>query len=296
MSKSLRALGAALWLAGAAAGPARAQQLLDWTIHTRAEPEALATGADAVFWNPAGLGVLAGRGEALAAALQTSDQVGLKGLAAAGVVRLARGTSMAVGYEHFGIDDIGRTGTEPPDTGAADLFAVGEDRLTLGAAQPIGRRAWVGGLVEYDRADSGMGVTDGFTFGAGALLTGGGPLAPQLGVAALALSGSTRWRAGLGAALPFSARLPATVRVSYGIAGQSDRPGRPAQRLAVTGDFHDRLTLSLAGVAERSDGETAYTPEAMAEFRVGRYVLGVVRESLANDFGPALAFHLGARF
>ena len=296
MSKSLRALGAALLLGLSSAGAARAQQLLDWTIRTRAEPEALAAGAEAVFWNPAGLGRLAGRGEALAVALQSSEDVGLKGLAAAGALRLARGTAVALGYQHFGIDDIGRTGSTPPDTGGADLMSVGEDRLTLGAAQPVGRRAWVGGLVEYDRSDGGVGVEDGFTFGAGALVSGGGPLAPELAVAGLALSGSTRWRAGVGAGLPLSARFPATVRVSYGVSGQSDRPGRPAQRLAVTGDWHERLVLSVAGVAQKSDGTTAYTPEAMAEFRVGRYVLGVVRESLANDFGSATSVHLGVRF
>lgn len=296
MSKSLRALGAMLLLGLGAAGNARAQQFLDWTIRTRAEPEALSRGAEAVFWNPAGLGLLAGRGEGLMAALQSSDDVGLKGLAAAGALHLARGTAMAVGYQHFGIDDIGRTGVTPPDSGGADLMSVGEDRLTLGAAQPLGRRAWVGGLVEYDRSNSGVGITDGFTFGAGALLTGSGRLEPQVGVAAVALSGSTRWRAGVRATVPLPAAVPAAVRVSYGIVGQSDRSGRPEQRLAVTGDWHERLTLSLAEVAEKSDGSTAYTTEAMAEFRVGRYVLGVVRESLANDFGSALSVHLGVRF
>ena len=142
MSKSLRALGTALLLGLSTAGAARAQQLLDWTMRTRADPEALAAGAEAVFWNPAGIGLLTGRGEALVAALQSSEDVGLKGLAAAGGWRLARGTAVALGYQHFCIDDIGLTGAEPPDTGGANLMSVSDDRLTLGAAQPVGRRAW----------------------------------------------------------------------------------------------------------------------------------------------------------
>ncbi len=297
MSKSLRALGATLLLGLAAAGGARGQELVDWTVRTRAEPEALATGTEAVFWNPAGIGALSGRGEAVVAALQSSDDLGLKGFAASGAWRLPRGgTAVALGYQHFGIDNIERTGVEPPDGGTADLMGVGEDRLTLGAAQPFGRHGSVGGLVEYDRSDSGAGIQTGFTFGAGVLLRGGGRFQPELGAAGIALSGSTRWRTGVGALLPLSASVPATVRVSYGITGQSDRPGRPAQRLALTGDWREHVILSVAGLAEKSDGSVAYTPEALAEFHVGRYLLGVVYDALPNGFGAATSVHLGMRF
>lgn len=300
MSKSLRALAATLLLGLAGTGTARAQELVDWTVRTRAEPEALSTGTEAVFWNPAGIGMLAGRGErgeALVAALQSSDALGLKGFAAAGAFRLPRGgTAIGVGYQHFGIDNIEHTGVEPPDQGTADLIGVGEDRMTLGAAQPLGSKGYVGGLVEYDRSDSGAQIKTGFTFGAGVLLRGGGRLQPELGATGVALSGSTRWRAGVGAMLPLSAALPASVRASYGITGQSDRPGRPAHRLALTGDWHQRVILSLAGMAEKSDGTTAYTPEALAEFHVGRYLLGVVYDALPNGFGAATSVHLGMRF
>lgn len=300
MSKSLRALGATLLLGLAGAGGVRGQELVDWTVRTRVEPEAISTGTEAVFWNPAGIGILAGRterGEALVAAQQSSDDLGLKGFAASGAYRLPqRGTAVALGYQHFGIDNIERTGVEPPDGGTSDLIGVGEDRLTLGVAQPFGRLGYVGGLVEYDRSDSGAGVETGFTFGAGVLLRGGGRLQPELGAAGIALSGSTRWRTGVGALLPLSAALPATVRLSYGITGQSDRPGRPAQRLAVTGDWREHVILSLAGVAEKSDGSQAYTPEALAEFHVGRYLLGVVYDALPNGFGAATSVHLGMSF
>ncbi len=297
MSKSLRALVASLALVLATPWGAAGQQLLDWTVRVRVEPEALSHGAEAAFWNPAGLGLAPARGEALAVVLQTASDLGLKALAAGGALRLHGGTAVGAGYQHFGIDDIERTTTAPPE-GAADLMSVGEDRLTLGAAQPLGggRRAWVGAQVEYDRASSGLGTTDGFAFGAGALVRGGGALVPELGVSAVALTGSTRWRVGAGAAVPGTSRLPVALHAAYGLTGQSDRAGQPAQRLALTGSWRDEVVASVAGMAEKSDGTTAYTAAWLGELRLGRYLLGVVHESLANDFGGATSVHLGVRF
>jgi hypothetical protein len=99
----------------------------------------------------------------------------------------------------------------------------------------------------------------------------------------------------VGALLPLNTS-PATVRLGYGITGQSDRPGRPAHRLTLTGDWHQRVILSVAALAERSDGNTAFTPEALAEFHVGRYLLGVIYDALPNGFGSATSVHLGMRF
>lgn len=296
MSKSLRALAALLALASAPPCAARAQQLLDWTVRARVEPEALARGAEAIFWNPAGLGLAPGRGEALGTALETEQDLGLKALGVAGAVRLRRGTAVGLGYQHFGIDDIEHTTTAPPDAGAADLMAVGEDRLSLGAAQPLGRSAWVGALVEYDRSNSGVSTADAVAFGAGALVRFPVALQPELAASGMALSGSTRWRAAAGAAVPGTSVLPVNLRVSYGLSGQTDRSGDFAQRVALTGSWRDRVVVSVAGVAEKSDGETVLTPSVLGELRLGRYLLGLVRESLANDFGGATSVHLGVRF
>lgn len=296
MSKSLRALAAALGLALAAAGQARAQQLLDWTVREGVEPEALTRGASAVFWNPAGLKQLSRRGEALGVALNSSNDLGLKGVAAAGGVQLSGGTAVAAGYQHFGIDDIERTGESPPQDSVSDPITVGEDRLAVGASQPVGRYASVGALVEYERSNAGGLVESGFAFGAGVQVQGSGSLAPTVGIAGTALSGSTRWRAGAGAEVPGTSRLPVPLRLAYGLSGDSDHPSRLAHRLAVTGNFREILVVSLAGIADRNDGGTAWTGAGMAEFRLGRYLIGVVHETLANDFGGATSVHLGVRF
>ncbi len=296
MSKSLRVLGTALALALAAAGPARGQELFpEWTVRTRVAPEALARGAEAVFWNPAGVARLEARSEVLVVLLQSSQELGLKGFAGAGAIRLPRGGAMAVGYQHFGVDDIQRTDATP-QSGTPDLINVADDRFTVAAAQPLGRHARVGALAEYDRSDSGVSISDGVGFGVGALASWTGALAPELGAAVLDIDGATRWRAGVGAGFPGLTRLPVGLRAGYGIAGAADGASTVQHRVSLTADWRSRVRLSVAGVASHTAAETSITPEGMAEFQVGRYVLGVVHERVANDFGGATSAHLAIRF
>ncbi len=296
MSKSLRALGASLALALGAVGPARGQELFpEWTVRTRVAPEALARGAEAVFWNPAGVARAEARSEVLVVLLQSSQDLGLKGFAGAGELRLPRGAALAVGYQHFGVDDIQRT-DETPQSGTPDLINVADDRFTLAAAQPVGPHARVGAMAEYDRSDSGVSISDGIGFGVGGLLSWAGALAPEVGATVLDIDGATRWRAGVGSALPGLSRLPVGLRAGYGIGGAADGASTVQHRLSLSADWRSRVRLSVAGVASHTAAETSITPEGMAEFQVGRYVLGVVHERVANGFGGATSAHLAIRF
>ena len=296
MSKSLRVLGASLALALLATGSARGQELFpEWTMRTRVAPEALARGAEAVYWNPAGVGALEGRSELVVILLESSQDLGLKGFAGAGALRLPRGGGVAVGYQHFGVDDIQRT-EDTPQNGTPDLINVADDRFTVAASQPLGRRARVGAMAEYDRSDSGVSISDGVGFGAGALVNLDGALAPELGGSVFNLSGSTRWRAGLGSALPGLTRSPVGLRVAYGISGASDGSVEVQHRLSLTADWRRRIQVSVAGVESKTAAETSISPELMGAFRVGRYALGVVHERVANGFGGATSAHLVIRF
>ena len=298
MSKFLRALGVASAVVLVLAGGARAQELLgDWTFRTRVEPDALSQGAGAVFWNPAGLGMVAGRGEALVAALQSSEAVGLKGFAAAAARTFRRGTTLGLGYQHLGVDDIGRGDDpdKPEDDGTATLINVGEDRLTVSAAQPLSHLGWVGALVEYDRSSMGVGTNSGVAVGAGMLLRGGGRLQPLLGASAMTLSGDTRWRAGVGIRLPVDGPSGFMLRASYGLSGESARSGLLDHRLSLTATWRDRITLSGGALASRTGYSNTIVPTGVAEFRVNRYSLGVVHESVANGFGGVTSVHLGLR-
>jgi hypothetical protein len=297
MSKSLRAIGATLAVVLAAAGAARAQELLGtWTLRTGVEAEALAGGAASVFWNPAGLGLAPQRGEVLAVALQSSRDLGLKGMAGAAALHLRRGTAVGLGYQHLGIDDIEQTTTAPESDGTANLIGVGEDRVALGASQPLGELGWAGALVEYDRSNSGVAVTNAAVFGAGLLLRWQGRVQPELGGSAVLVTGGTHWRLGAGLGLPDTRTRPLALRASYGLSGQSDRSGVYDQRLALSAGWRQVAVVSGAFVVSRSAGQTTVTPDVMGGFRVGRYGLGVVHESAANDFGGATSVHLSVRF
>ncbi len=299
MSKSLRALAVASAMVVVLAGGLRAQEFLgEWTFRTRVEPEALSQGSEAAFWNPAGLGLTGGRGEVLVAALQSSDEVGLKGFAAAASRTLRRGTALGVGYQHFGVDDIGRSDNPdaPEQDGTATLINVAEDRLTVSAAQPLARLGWVGVQAEYDRSGIGGGASSGVAVGAGLLLRGGGRLQPQLGASVLTLTGDARWHTGVGIRLPVDGPNGFALRASYGVSGRSARTGLLEHRLSLTASWRDRLILSAGALASQTGYSSTVAPAGVAEFRVNRYALGVVHESVANGFGGVTSVHMGVRF
>lgn len=293
MNVSSRALRCALLLLVGTASGASAQRIFDWTVRTSATAEALEPGASAVFWNPAAVGLMTGRGEGIVLRLEGSG-VGLDGIAAAGAARLNRGTAVALGYQHLGVDDVERTTTSPMPEGD-DALSVSEDRFTLAAAQPVSDHVWAGALVEYARANVGE-VEDGVGFGGGVALRIPSGLAPELGGSAFVMEGETRWNAGAEATLPGTGSLPVVLRGSYGISGVSSGVSSPVHRLVLAAGWRDMVRIGAGVLAQPDGSSTAWQPTGNAELHLGRYLLGVVSESLANDFGSAYSFHFSVRF
>ncbi|HET9982213.1 MAG TPA: hypothetical protein VFQ38_01445 [Longimicrobiales bacterium] len=294
MTVSFRALPGAVLLALAAASAAGAQGVLDWTVRTSAGAEALEPGAPAVFTNPAAIGLMASRGEGMLLRLDTPDAIDLNGLAASGALRLRRGAVLGVGYQHLGIADIERTSVSPVD--GEGTFQVAEDRISLAAAQPLSPSVWAGALAEYVRSDAGVGATSDVLFGLGAAAQLAGGLRPTIGGSALIGQDGTRWSAGIAASPPGMGTLPVALRASYGITGQTARSLAPEHRLAIGGSWRNQLGAMVGVAASASGGAMDWAPVAQADLRLGRYLLGVLREGLANEFGAAYLFHFNVRW
>ncbi len=286
---------AALLLIASGARSAAAQRVIDWNIRTTAGAEAVVSGAAAVFWNPAAAGAVAGRGEALVLDLEGPEATGLRGLAGAGVVRLPRGATLGLGYEHLGIADIQRTDTSPLNTDA-DVISVAEDRFTAVASEPVAPGVWFGAMAQYARADEAVQVENQASFGAGAFVRPAVALRPSLGAAAFTLPGTgARWAVGGEADVPGTTKLPVDVRVSYGVSG-THGPNAVTHRIAGVVGWRGRALLSVGAAAEPSAGGRSWQPMASADLRIARYILGVTREQLSSGFGDTYSFRIGVTF
>jgi 23S rRNA (adenine2503-C2)-methyltransferase len=89
--------------------PAAGQRLLDLPVRTWAGADAVATGAVAAFWNPAGAGILTRRGEVLVVDVLAPEPTGMGGFALAAAWQVDSATTVALGYHHVGVDGILRT-------------------------------------------------------------------------------------------------------------------------------------------------------------------------------------------
>lgn len=274
-----------------APAPASSQRLLDeWRVRTTAGAEALATGAPAVFWNPAQVAA-AGRGEAMVADLRAPGITGVDGLVAALAFRLDGRTVLAAGYEYMGVDGLEGT-TTSPDAGAP--LDIGENRFGFAASHEVNPRTRVGALVQYTRMPAIANETSVIALGAG--IHYAMPVRLPLAVAgSISFEGEDiNWLAG---ATVVSGRLLTDwqLRGEYGASGGEMQPGT-THRLTAIGDWRDHVSVSL-GAAREPDG-TSHTiqPVVGAELRLYRYRLGLVREELANEFGGAWSFRFTVGF
>ena len=276
-------------------GTASAQRVFDdWPVRTGAGPDALLRGVEAVYWNPSAITTHTYRGGVFVADQRTPDGVGVGGFAAAGAWRLDARTTIAAGYQHFGIDDIGETSESPlPDEGISPTFSIAEDQLHFGAAHALSEGLSAGAGFRYDRSnESGIheattSLVTGFVF-TPALAT----LArfqPSLGATLLARGGGIRWSGGVDFALPALADL--TARLGYGARGGDGMPGLE-HRIGLTGTWRQLLTASVGAMSASAGEGRSWETTFGAGLRVNRYELGVLRESLSNDFGAAYSFRL----
>lgn len=298
MRRIARIFAAAFVAAALAWGEVRAQRLLDWTIHTTAAPEALASGAAAGFWNPAGIELDSGRVEGLLLDMQGPSSTGLNGIAFAASGRLQERSSVGVAYQHLEVGGIPVTETSPNTDPLASEISVSEDRITLAGAQPVSRTTSAGAMVQYQRANNGSTTSDEVTFGAGFRFAAATQrFRPALAGAAFVASGQTRWIGGAEVS-PLGARSgPLGLTVSYGITSSGKgRQTKPTHRGTVTARYKQWAGVTAAVLAEPGTDGTTFQPVVSADLKLGRYVLGVLREGLPNSFGAMYSYRLNIRF
>jgi hypothetical protein len=293
-TQSGAALAAALvwWLHPAAAA---AQRLLDLNPRTSTGAESLAEGAPAVFWNPAGIGVLVGRGEASVIDVRGPESTGLGGLAIAAALRLDARTTAGLGFQHAGIDGIERTSDSPLPEDARGTIDLGEDALTAAVARDLGASLSIGVAVHYLRAADLVQVDDAVEFAAGMRFRPALPLAPAVAIAAHVERDVARWRAGIEVAPLRMAGGDWTVTAGYG-ADAGGRATGVGHRVATAARYRDRALVSIGAVGGGVDEDFGWAPVASAELRLARYVVGILRESLANGFGAVHALRFSIRF
>ncbi len=296
MRRIARILAAAFGTMVLTSGPVYGQRLLDWTIHTTAEPEALNRGAGAGFWNPAGIQLDSGRIEGLILDMQGPSSTGLNGAALAASGRLQDKTSVGVAYQHLAVGGIPVTNTSPMEDALGAEISVSEDRITLAGAQPVSSTTSAGAMVQYLRANNGSTISTELTFGAGFRYASDViHLKPEVAAAGFVASGQTRWIGGAEITPVTLHSIPLAFSVGYGISG-SGRQSRPTHRGTLTARFADYVDVTAAILAEPGAEGTTLQPVLSAELQLGRYMLGVLREGLPNGFGAMYSYRLNVRF
>ncbi|HUH14132.1 MAG TPA: hypothetical protein VMK65_13540 [Longimicrobiales bacterium] len=282
-----------------AASPVVAQRtsprIVEWPVRNGALPGALLTGAAALFWNPAGVLALPGRAEASLVDVVGPDGIEVDILALSAAARLGERAAVGLGFAHFGLDDIPVTTTSPiPDPGSGTVD-VGEQELSLAGAYALPGDLTLGAGLRYARAKLGERAEARAGATAGARWTPPLPGGPVLAASVLRQGGAVRWLAGLAASLPAPEDRPWTLRGGYGVSGGGGALPS-AHTVSLTGAWGSRVGRVAALAAEPDGAGRDWLPLLGADLRLGRYVLGVVREELPNDFGAAYSYRLDITF
>jgi hypothetical protein len=273
-------------LTSVSASALSAQRLVNWPVRTTALPEATATGAGALFWNPAGVSVVAGsRAEVMVVNLRTPADIGLTGLAV-GAVGVFERTVLALGYEHVGLDAITETENSTEALGEINL---GEDHFTLAASREVSRALHAGATARYTR-DNLAGTDPVVGFGAGLQLDLNMVLSPRLGAYAVTEADQVGW--GVGAELRMPAWLGDDYQIggAYGLNDLGD--GLAGHRITAVLGWKDQIGVTGGIMREGGAAEASWQPTLAASLRIHRYTLGVLRESLSNELGSTYSFRL----
>jgi len=280
-----------LW---SAALPASGQRLLDLDARTTAGAEAVVGGAAAAFWNPAGIGVLARRAEATVIDVRGPESTGLGGLAFAAALRLSDRWTVGVSLQHAGIEGIERTSGSPLPGLGEGIIDLSEDVLSAVGAYDVGEAVTVGAAIHYVRAADLAQVDDAVELGVGVAWRPELPLAPVAALGVRREEDETAWMGGL-EVTPLRPSSDWAVTASYGATAGGRERGL-GHRVATGARYRDRASFSVGASAGEDDGGTAWSPVAAAELRLARYVIGVLRESLASDFGAVYALRFTVQF
>jgi hypothetical protein len=281
----------------AASSPSHAQRVLELPVRTGVGADALAAGPAALFWNPASIGLPAGTGEALVLDARGPEPTGLDGLAFAGTYLLDERTAVAAGLQHSGIEDVERTTTSPLPTDGAVAVDISETTFIAGGVRDVGARSSMGAGIRYTRVSQIVGGDDVVAIGAGGRHTfaAWSGITPVVAAGAWVYGDGAEWFAGGAANRSFGSESEWDVGAEWGVRG-SPRFRGVGHRLALTGSAYDRLRVGLGvSVEPGADGGTV-EPAGSVSLSIARYVIGVVREQLPNDFGAIHQFRLSVTF
>jgi len=271
---------------------AEGQAIFNWPLRAATQPEAVLTGAGAVFWNPGSLVPEVGTGqEVWILHVDGPDATGVRGVAASGVVDLPLGLRGGFGYSHLGIQDIPRTTTSPhPEAGEVN---IGEDVAVLALARNTSDRTGIGGGFRFQRGAVGRDSKSRVVGEVGIHHQSKLPFTPRFGLVLRGLGGEIKTLGGIELSLPplASSRIP--IRVGYGLQAE-DGLDSVDHRISLRGSWMDQLHLG-AGLSYLGE-ENGWTSLWMLGVDVDRYSLSVLRESLANGFGAVHYFRASLRF
>lgn len=273
-------------------GPAGGQLLFDWPIRAVPQPEAILTGAGAVFWNPGGLAQGVGTGnEVWITHVDGPDATGVRGLAFAAVLDLPFGLQTGMGYWHLGIPDIPRTTDSPLlEFGRVE---VAEDAFLLSMTGgdrdvPVG----FGGGVRFHRASVAGEVRTRIVGDVGVHLQPPVVFSPRFGLALRSLGQDPRILAGVEVAAPPLARSRIPIHLGYGVE-KGPGPEGLEHRLSLRASWVERFHVGF-GLNNWRDGG-GWTALWMLGVDVDRYSLSILRENLANGFGPVHFYRASIR-
>jgi len=267
------------------------QLLFDWPIRAVPQPEAILTGAGAVFWNPGSLASEVGTPrEIWIAHVDGPETSGIRGVGLAGTVDLPTGLRGGVGYWHLGIPDIPRTTDSPvSEPGSVE---VAEDAFLLSMAGNLAPGAGIGGGVRVHRAAVAGDVQTRVEGDVGVHLRPGVPLSPRVGLALRGLGHEIRVLGGVELSLPPLARARIPIHLGYGLEKRPG-PGRVEQRISLRGSWVERFHVGM-GLTDWG-GEDGWTALWMAGLELDRYTFSVLREALANGFGAVHYYRVSIR-
>jgi hypothetical protein len=266
--------------------------IFDWPLRAAPQPEAVLTGAGAVFWNPGSLVPEVGTDrEVWIIHVDGPDVTGVGGVALSGVAELPMGFHGGAGYWHLGIEDIPRTTTSPlQEIGGIN---VSEDVFVLALARPLAGHTGIGGSLSFQRGAAGRDTKSRAEGEIGIHHQSNLPFSPRIGFVLKGLGGGMKAHAGTELSLPALASDRIPVRIGYGI--QADKNFHPVDhRFSVRGSWMDQLHLGV-GFSYLGE-ENGWIPLWMLGAEVGRYSLSILRESLANGFGAVHFFQAAVRF
>jgi len=271
---------------------AEGQAIFNWPLRAGIQPEAILTGAGAVFWNPGSLVPEVGTGqEVWVVHVDGPDATGVRGVAVSGVINLPMGLSGGLAYSHLGIQDIPRTTTSPhPEAGEIN---IGEDVAVLALARNVSEQTGLGGGFRFQRGAVGRESRSRVEGELGIHHQSKLPLSPRFGLAVRGLGGEIQTLGGFELSLPplASSRIP--IRVGYGLQAEEGLESVD-HRFSLRSSWMDQLHLGTGlSYLGREDGWTSLW---MLGADIGRYSLSVLRESLANGFGAVHYFRASLRF